>query len=118
MAFAAPALQGDMKFKQKDGSSFTGNLKGDEWFSWVEDKNGNIIKYNFDSKNYEYAEVVVNNGIADLVPAGAEVVEKNATVRSSSRTVRSTSAVKPIKIDPKVLADIWKRKREEGLNPK
>lgn len=46
MCMAAPAFQGEIDFKQKDGSSFKGELKGDEYFSWVEDTQGNIIKFN------------------------------------------------------------------------
>lgn len=33
LAFGAPAFKGDIEFKQKDGTTFDGKLKGDEWFN-------------------------------------------------------------------------------------
>ena len=40
--YSVPAYQGAIKFKQNDGSTFSGKLKGDEWFNWVEDEQGDI----------------------------------------------------------------------------
>ena len=111
IAFSAPAIQGEIKFKQENNSTFTANLKGDEYFSWVEDKQGNIIKYNSTSKNYEYAEIKINNGVADLVPAGTKVIE----IKNSNGIAQSSSHIQPIKIDKKVLAEIWERKRDESI---
>ena len=113
VAFSAPAFKGEMKFKQDDNSTFIGELKGDEWFSWVEDKEGNIIKYNFDSKNYEYAEIKISNGIANLIPAGTEVVETKES--NGSVSLSASSRIQAVKIDKKVLAVIWERKRDESI---
>jgi len=106
LGVSAPAYKGEITFKQSDGSTFSGHLKGDEWFSWVEDKQQNVIKYNTQSKNYEYAEVITVNGILDLAPSGTKVMESN-----SSRV----SAL-GVSIDRNILSQIWKRKREEALN--
>ncbi len=103
---SAPAYKGEITFKQSDGSTFAGHIKGDEWFSWVEDKQQNIIKYNTQSKNYEYAEVIDINGVLDLAPAGTEVTESNSS---------KVSALRP-QIDKSVLSQIWKRKRSEALS--
>ena len=116
VAFSAPAFKGEMKFKQEDNSTFTGELKGDEWFSWVEDKEGNIIKYNFDSKDYEYAQIAINNGVADLVPSGSKVIEEKDD--NGSANLSASSPIQAIKIDKKILAKIWDRKRKEALIPK
>ena len=89
ISFASIAYKGDIEFKQKDGSKFTGNLKGDEWFSWVEDKDGHIIKYNNISQNYEYGEVKEINGSLDLVPSGSIVSDEVAS--PSIQTIPSTS---------------------------
>ena len=116
VAFSAPAFKGEMKFKQEDNSTFTGELKGDEWFSWVEDKDGNIIKYNFESKDYEYAQIAINNGVADLVPSGSKVIEEKDD--NGSANLSASSPIQAIKIDKKILAKIWDRKRKEALIPK
>jgi len=105
---SAPAYQGEITFKQKDGSTFIGHLKGDEWFSWIEDKNNNIIKYNNKSKNYEYAIVSRVKGVLDLLPSGTKVNNSNAN---------RTSAL-GISIDRNILFQIWKSRREKSLNHK
>ena len=104
LGFAAPAYHGEIEFNQDDGSKFSGHLKGDEYFSWVEDKQGNIIKFNKVSKNYEYAKVKINQGKAELVPAGIKV-NKNGALFSSSGIGQSVSKEK--------LFEIWTRKKDE-----
>jgi hypothetical protein len=103
MAFSSIAYDGDIEFEQKDGVSFTGNLKGDEWFSWIEDKSGNIIKYNTLSKNYEYATIKDVNGTTELVPSGTKVTN---TINSDT-TLLNTNSNK--------LFEIWQQKRKEAL---
>ena len=43
---AAPAAPHLMIFKQPDGSKFQGFLKGDEYFSWIETENKEVIVKN------------------------------------------------------------------------
>jgi hypothetical protein len=107
VSFASSAYKGDIKFKQKDGSTFTGNLKGDEWFSWIEDSSGHIIKYNNKSKNYEYGEIKEINGLLELVPSGSKV-------SNDSSTLNSPASSSSMGIDKSVLLEIWKRKRVEA----
>jgi len=72
--FAAPAYQGKRTFKNSDHTSFVGSQKGDEHLNWIEDRNGNIIKYNRDTKNYEYAKIAnTKRGSMKLVPSGEKV---------------------------------------------
>lgn len=105
LGYAIPAYNGDMEFKQKDGFTFFGNLKGDEYFSWVEDEQGNVIKYNNNSKNYEYAKLEDANGTIELVPSGLAVSDVSSSSRSSSAEL----------IDKKTLSKIWQKKREKSL---
>ena len=107
MGFAAPAYQGEIEFKQSNGSSFTGHLNGDEYFSWIEDKQGHIIKYNNHSKNYELAVLKEQNGTVDLVPSGVKVPLKTAGIFAPSLAAEQS------KIDKDTLSKIWKRKRKE-----
>jgi hypothetical protein len=101
---SSPAYKGDIEFKQQDGSTFVGNLNGDEWFNWIEDKHSNVIKYNNQSKNYEYAIVEEVNGVAELVPSGSPVAE-GAINRTQST----------IAITRDILSKIGDRKRNEAL---
>lgn len=110
LGYAAPAIPDDISFEQLDGSTFEGNLKGDEWFSWVEDKNGNIIKYNFDSKNYEYAIIEGTDSGVELIPSGIAVVIENHTNDAPADKVIVGDSTR------KLLGDILVRKRNEALS--
>jgi len=121
---AAPAYNGEINFEQNDKSSFKGHLKGDEYFSWVEDKDGEVVVYNKSSKNYEYAKVVEVQGELDLAPTGVKVgsqVKKAKMPKSSSvsyapalYSIKENKSVSN-KISKKTLSDIWKRKRSEKI---
>lgn len=103
--YGVPAYQGEIEFKQKDGSIFKGHLKGDEYFSWVEDKYGHIIKYNKKSKDYEYAKLKEVDGKTDLVPSGIMV--------SESSFLKQGAFVPSVSISKKQLSEIWSRKKSE-----
>jgi len=105
---SAPAYQGNIEFKQSDGTKFIGNIKGDEWFHWVEDKQNHIIKYNAQSKNYEYALLAEINGTVELLPSGSKVADN--TANRSSANIPS--------IDRSRLMEIWKRKRNKAIHHK
>ena len=106
IGFSASAYKGDIEFKQENGSSFNGNLKGDEWFNWIEDKDGNIIKYNNSSKNYEYAEFKDIDGVTQLLPSGIAVGEP---LPSKSKALYNTVSTKD------KLSKVWKEKRDKAL---
>ena len=112
LAFSAPAYKGNIQFKQNDGSTFSGKLKGDEWFNWVENKKGDIIKYNKKSKNYEYGIIKEINGTLDLLPSGIKVKE------GTDMSAKSQSTTGIQKINTKTLAEIWKQKRSSALKYK
>ncbi|MCD6654358.1 MAG: hypothetical protein LT067_06275 [Sulfurovum sp.] len=112
-AFCVPAFQGPMEFKQNDGSTFQGKLKGDEWFNWVEDQEGNIIKYNKESNNYEYGTIQEKNGTLDLIPSGIKVGNKPAKTESPDGNISD-----PLKIDKVLLKKIWRQKREKAYEYK
>lgn len=100
-SYAAPAFPGVIQFEQSDGTTFEGNLKGDEYFSWVEAKaDGSIIKYNKSSKNYEYAVVKEVEGALDLLPSGVKVSAEHNISRSASI------------FDKSKLFEIWAEKRK------
>ncbi len=106
LAYAAPALKGNIEFKQKDGATFIGQLKGDEWFNWIEDDKEHIIKYSNRSKNFEYGRLKEINGDVDLVPSGVKVGSRLGTLSANQS-----------KIDKSTLIEIWKLKKEKSLYP-
>ncbi len=55
---AKQAVQTPIKsYKQKDGSSFRGILRGKEFFNYIQLENGYTVLYNPKSQQYEYAQV-------------------------------------------------------------
>jgi hypothetical protein len=42
---------------QADGSVITVNMKGDEFFNWAEDENGNVIAFDRDAGDWRYAYI-------------------------------------------------------------
>lgn len=63
-AFAAPICPVPVEFTQPNGDVITVTSYGDEFFSWQEDENGNIITYDEDSNSYKYAEIKDNEIIS------------------------------------------------------
>lgn len=59
VAYAIPAMEVQREYSQPDQTVFTGTLKGDEYFSWVDLGAGLIAIYNTQSKYFEYG--VTNN---------------------------------------------------------
>ena len=105
LAFSMPACDKKIKFKQKDGSTFQAHLYGDEYFSWVKDAQGNIIKYNYQSNNYEYAKVVEKNNTVDVVPSGMAVNQESNVSAAPMQNAK--------KISQEILSKVWERKRNE-----
>jgi len=108
LGFAAPAYQGEITFTQKDGSSFTGHLQGDECFSWIKDKQGQIVVFNNKSKNYELAKLKMLDGHMELLPSGIKVSD---THKSDIKAVKMANS----KIKISDLTKIWKEKRKSRL---
>jgi len=104
LSYAVPAYQGNITFKQADGTTFNAHLKGDEYFSWIEDKIGHIIIYNKMSKNYEYAKFEKKNGVQNLIPSGIKIGNNTPNYAPSLSKDTHTQ---------EILSEIWKRKREK-----
>ena len=110
-ASAVSAIPGERIFKQVDGTIFTGTLKGDGWFNWIEDEQGLIVQYNPQSKMYEYVQLVNIDGQPALVPSGIRAVGNQplrALELGASNDRQSLEA-----ISPQVLSEIYKRQREK-----
>ena len=68
-----PALQESKAFSHNDGSAFTGMLQGDEWFNWVETPDGHSVKYNPQSRDYEYLNIREENNESVVEFSGVRV---------------------------------------------
>ena len=110
--FAAPALQKEFDFKQEDGTTFKGKLKGDEWFNWVETKAGYVAKYNKQSKNYEYMILKKANGIPALEFSNVKVRGKDSEGAAQGQE-QLPEQIK--KIPSNELGEIWKEKRKKMI---
>ena len=67
-------LQEDYKtFKQIDGSTFKGIMRGVSYFSYIELNNGYVGVYNKETKTYEFA--IIKDG--KLIPSGISVTVKD-----------------------------------------
>ena len=105
---AAPAAPHLMTFKLPDGSKFQGFLKGDEYFSWIQTENKEVIvKTNF-SGFYEFGMLAQDSeGKTQLQPSGIRIVERGISRRYL-----------PIYLEPIKRSDlgkIWERKKQNKL---
>lgn len=83
-AFSAPICPVPVEFTQPNGDVITVTGYGDEFFSWQEDENGNIIAYDEESRSYKFAEIKDN----EIIPTSQEV-KKNTTFRLFSTNIFS-----------------------------
>ena len=74
--YSAPARGTQRVFEQEDGITFIGKAKGNQHLNWIESSDGEILKYNPTTKNYELAEIKDNS----LAPSG---VKYNSTTRKA-----------------------------------
>lgn len=98
---AAPAFQEERNFKQDDGSSFSARLQGDEYLNWIETSNGEILLFNKDSKQYEYATIKEEK----LLPSGQKFTPGSKEKKSAPFGNG---------VQKKELIELWKKKRQEA----
>ena len=105
---ATPAAPHLMTFEQPDGSKFNGFLKGDEYFSWIQTGNKEVVIKNQTNGFYEFGMLAQDSeGRAELQPSGLRVVEQGIGRRNL-----------PIYIEPIKRSDlgkIWERKKQNKL---
>ncbi len=95
---SAPARSSSRVFTQKNGVIFHGHPRGDEHLHWIESADGEILKYNPATKNYELAEIRGNN----LAPSGKKYISGVRRVNSRNTNRLSTESV----------LKLWRKKRE------
>ena len=79
---AAPAAPHLMTFEQPDGSKFNGFLKGDEYFSWIQTGDKEVVIKNQTNGFYEFGMLGKDSkGLTELRPSGVRVVERGIGLR-------------------------------------
>ena len=105
---AAPAAPHLMTFEQPDGSKFNGFLKGDEYFSWIQTGNKEVVIKNQTNGFYEFGMLGKDaEGLTELRPSGVRVVERGIGLRRL-----------PISLGPVLRSDlgkIWKRIKQKRI---
>lgn len=81
IAFAGPALEVEQSFSQPDGTSFRANLRGDEYFNYVQTADGYLVQKNASDQVWSYV-VDAGAGYA-LGPRADEGAPTNALTPSA-----------------------------------
>ena len=104
--FAAPAYNKMRDFTQADGTTFKARGMGNQHLNWIETEDGEVLRYNQSSKNFEYA-TIKNNSLR----ASGTRYETNSSKRAASRSQID-------QVDKKNVYDLWSQKREEAHSRK
>ena len=99
---AVPAFGGIREFKQADGSTFKATAKGNQHLNWIESADGEILKYNPKTKNYELAEIKYNN----LSPSGQ--VYSIPQAKGKRQAPKSLKRVNKLK-----MYELWQKRQSE-----
>ncbi|MDB2562082.1 hypothetical protein N9X61_00610 [Sulfurimonas sp.] len=117
--FAIMAKPGNIELKNNDGTTFTGEHKGDEWFDWKHTKDNYVVGYNRQSKNYEYMIINENNELElSNVKVRTEVAPTPVGQVGVHRVAAPTQLNLPShikKISPNTMGKMWEKAREEAL---
>ncbi len=97
---SAPAYNAKRVFKQSDGTTFEARACGNHHLNWIEDENGEILKYNPETKDYEYAVIEGSN----LKASGKRYKKQDAKLAPSKRAVK--------KIEKNELSNLMKKRKE------
>ena len=100
--FSAPAYNALREFTQADGTVFIAKGQGDQHLNWIETEGGEILRYNNQSKNYEYAEVQNS----EIKASGRKFEKQNQK--------RATPLQQTENLFKKSINELWKIKREEA----
>lgn len=101
-AFSVPALSVPREFKQSDGSTFKAKAVGNQHLNWIETEDGEILKYNNKSKNFEYATIKNSS------------LKASGTAFEKDNSLRARSMGRIDKIDKEELHKLWSKKRKEA----
>lgn len=99
--YSAPARGGIRDFIQADGSTFKASAKGNQHLNWIESEDAEILKYNQQTKNYEFAEIKNNR----LMPSGEKYIP-SSIYKSQNKNTK--------KIDKNKVYQLWQKRQAEA----
>ena len=99
--FSAPALDRVREFSNADGTTFMAKGQGNQHLNWILTVDGEILKFNQKSKNFEYAQVKENR----LSASGVKYEKSN------SKRARSLGNISKVKSSD--VYRLWQEKQAE-----
>ena len=100
---AVPAAPFLITFAQPDGSTFQAHLRGDEYFSWIETENKQVLVQSKASGYFEFALLKRDDkNRLELVPSGIPVIKHGQSALRSDTELRN--------ITREQLGKIWQSK--------
>ena len=103
---AVPAAPFLITFAQPDGSTFQANLKGEEYFSWIETRNKMILVKSKTSGYFEFAVIKRDEkNRLILFPSGVTVIKRGHSALRTDHNIRQ--------ITREQLGKIWQSRIEE-----
>ncbi|DAB29187.1 MAG TPA: hypothetical protein CFH84_11085 [Sulfurimonas sp. UBA12504] len=103
LLFGAPAFDGLREFTNADGTTFMAKAQGNQHLNWIQTQDGEILKYNEETKNFEYATIQENR----LIPSGIKY-EKNS--------LKKASALQKVnKLDKSELSKLWSERQKAAI---
>ena len=97
--FSAPALGKMREFTNADGTTFMAKARGDQHLNWIQTDDGEVLRYNQNSNNFEYAIIKKNL----LQASGVKYDKKDVKQKRSLRHID--------KINEKELYKLWSQKK-------
>lgn len=112
LLWSAPARGGVITFRQADGATFQGLLKGDASFHWIE-SDGEIVLFNREDSNYYKAKVVDGSLV---------MTEEKAAARSSKRAAALNEKAKEnahaVSVEKREALNRMHKKVQKGHHPR
>jgi len=110
---AVPAYPGKITFRQPDGSTFIGKQFGDEWFSWIESENGEIILRHANNYEFQYAQIKVIGDSRILEPSGIKYTAERSQEKANDPSFSSQRI--PI-IEKSSLYEMWTEAKNKATS--
>ena len=89
---AVPAAPFLITFAQPDGSTFQAHLRGDEYFSWIETENKQVLVQSKASGYFEFALLKRDDkNHLELVPSGIPVIKRGQSALRSDTDLPNIS---------------------------
>jgi len=112
LLWSAPARGGLITFRQADGATFQGLLKGDASFHWIE-SDGEIVLFNRVDSNYYKAKIVDDS----LVMTKEKAVVKSSK-RASAFTEKAKESLHAVSKEKREALNMMHKNAQKGHHPR